>query len=265
MPVDQKTKVKLRRAVRYLYDLQKLRISTGNRDTTRTVELEPEDLAFLTRSAEGLKALEHEMEKEVKAILKTVPVYKSFLKGVKGVGPRMAGVLLAEFDISKSTTVSKMWAYSGLHTVEGKAPKRRRGETCGFNPWLRAKLLKVLGESFIKSNSPYRKYYDDYKHRKESMRVATCTACQGKGKLKQKVETEEGKANGKSKIVICANCEGTGGPAPWGNSKMHRHMASIRYMVKMFLADLWEAWRVEEGLPVRVPYKEEYLSEHHAE
>jgi hypothetical protein len=43
----------------------------------------------------------------------------------------------------------------------------------------------------------------------------------------------------------------------------HRDHAAKRYMVKMFLKDLYVAWRTMEGLPVRVPYQEEYLNHVH--
>lgn len=37
-------------------------------------------------------------------------------------------------------------------------------------------------------------------------------------------------------------------------TKAHQHLASMRRMVKVFLAHLWEHWRLMEGLPVREPY-----------
>lgn len=42
-------------------------------------------------------------------------------------------------------------------------------------------------------------------------------------------------------------------------TKMHVHLAAMRKMEKIFLAHLWEVWRREVGLPVRVPYVVEYL------
>jgi len=48
----------------------------------------------------------------------------------------------------------------------------------------------------------------------------------------------------------------------WGASKLHRHRAALRYMMKMFLIDLYKMWREIEELPVREPYKEEYIKQH---
>jgi len=44
-----------------------------------------------------------------------------------------------------------------------------------------------------------------------------------------------------------------------GDSKGHRHNMAIRYMVKMFLVDLYTKWRAIEGLPVNPPYSEAKL------
>ena len=37
-------------------------------------------------------------------------------------------------------------------------------------------------------------------------------------------------------------------------TKMHRHYASIRKMVKLWLSHLWVTWRKQKGLPVSQPY-----------
>jgi len=42
----------------------------------------------------------------------------------------------------------------------------------------------------------------------------------------------------------------------WGKSKMHRHRAALRYMIKMFLKDIYIIWREIEGLPIKEKYKE---------
>lgn len=43
----------------------------------------------------------------------------------------------------------------------------------------------------------------------------------------------------------------------------HRDRSAKRYMIKMFLKDLYVAWRMIEGLPVRPSYQEEYLGHIH--
>jgi hypothetical protein len=39
-------------------------------------------------------------------------------------------------------------------------------------------------------------------------------------------------------------------------TKAHRHNASLRYMAKMFLMDLYAMWRPLEGLEAHKPYSE---------
>jgi len=39
----------------------------------------------------------------------------------------------------------------------------------------------------------------------------------------------------------------------------------MRYCIKIFLQDLWLAWRVLENLPVTAPYNEAVLGHHHHE
>jgi hypothetical protein len=48
------------------------------------------------------------------------------------------------------------------------AQRPKRGEKLPYNAWLRTKLVGVLAGCMLKANSPYRKFYDNYKHRKES-------------------------------------------------------------------------------------------------
>jgi hypothetical protein len=264
----------LKNAVRFFYDLQKLRQQASARASKKAdaaqVQLEEEDKAFLDKMGGSLKDLEKDGLREVKRLLKGVPIWETFLKGVKGVGPTMAGVIISEFNIENCNTVSQMWAFAGLAVRDGKADRRVKGQKARFNPWLKSKMIKVLGDCLIKSNSPYRKFYDDYKHRKENQLVDVCMACEGKGQVtykKKKDGTEEEvPANGDQKdgkTVTCKNCKGTGGPAPWGKSQAHRHAAAVRYMVKMLLQSLWVEWRTLEGLDVRAPYAEEYLGRVH--
>lgn len=217
------TKDYLKLAVNMFYDLQRVRIQTGGRvlakDNPQGIDLNEEDLKYF----EGVFAVIHTQEKEIlkqiKKYVEATNVWQEFLKDVKGVGITMAAVLLSEFDIEKADTVSRMWSYAGLSVVDGKSPKPVKGEKLKYNKWLRTKLLGVLGASFLKTNSPYRKFYDDYKNRKISQQ--------------------------------------------WGVSDGHRHNAAIRYMVKMFLIDLYKKWRELEGLPVRNLYQEEYLNHAH--
>lgn len=264
--MDDKQKIKLRRTIRFLYDIQELRISTSNRSASGKTELDKEDLAFLVAQSERLKAIEKDIEKEVGHYLKGTPVWEKWLKHQRGVAYKLGGVILSSFDIERASTVSKMWRYAGLAVgPDGKAEARQKGVKLSYNPWLKGKMTKILGECLLRSNSPYRQFYDNYKCRKENTRVDVCMGCKGTGVVNVKSDAPRASPTAKKpkKPVRCENCKGTGGPAPWGSSPKHRHTAAMRYMCKMFLQQLWEQWRVLENLPVRPSYAEEYLNRVH--
>lgn len=278
----------LRTFVRGAYDLQKLRIEMGNRivanfkarlgqkPSTKETDLEEEDqnvikhlrshyrkmmdalktfprqktfkgdevissyteLCLLDQYI-GLEKSEDQHFRRLGTILNEYPVYVEFLKEVKGIGPAMAGVIVSEIDIHKARYPSSLWAYAGLdvaangagrsrkkehlreveYTDKDGKPAKRVGIT--FNPFLKTKLVGVLASSFLRCASPYRKVYDDYKHR-----------------LENHVKHVE-------------------------KSKGQRHNMAMRYMIKMFLIDLYKEWRAIEKLPVAAPYHEAKLGHRH--
>jgi len=127
--------------------------------------------------------------RELNKVLKEYRIYTEFLEHITGVGPAMAGVCISEFDISKAEYPSSLWAYAGYDVAaNGKGRSRHKdhltdqeytdkdGKTqtkkgITFNPWLKTKLY-VLATSFLKQSpekSPYRRSYDQYKHRLENM------------------------------------------------------------------------------------------------
>lgn len=325
----------IRALVRNIYDLQKLRIQSGNRAGPQAEHaeavLEADHKSFEGRTSTALHSIEADGFRELGRQLKGVPIFDQWLSLQKGVGPAMAGVLLSEIDIEKADTASKIWAYCGLTPTS----KRVKGQKTNYNPWLKSKVTSVLGGSFLKCNSPWRKFYDDYKNRKQNQLVDVCCACEGTGKFKMSASANRAQlvdalgkrtrwissqtgalgdvadpgtstdvvgsagrlvegvtwilkdfdgtkvtahAKGSGIVVVfdvdafrtafkpsgaCPNCNGTGGPAPWGRSDAHRHTAAIRYMVKMFIVEFHKQYRTIQGLPVRPSYMEEYLGRQH--
>lgn len=281
----------IRLAVRGIYDLQKLRIQTGNRivnhflkklgvepskaknaqveELTKELKaefkrltdglLEKHGLAYLVRKKQGLVSNETEFalvslyftllteeQKQIKFLknsLERLAIYKKFLKKIKGIGPLMAGVIISEIDIEKAHYVSSLWKYAGLDVVktpDGKTIGRCKKRKClevveyiakdgtrkeklslSYNLFLKTKLVKVLAEVFLKTKSPYREIYDDYKNRLENH------------------------------------------PAHKDKTKLHRHNMAKRYMIKQFLRDLYLKWRELEGLPVYESYNEAKLGMRH--
>lgn len=286
----------LRTSVRSLYDMQQLRIQSGNRVVaafrvklgldssqaekddkdankildgirkeyklvtdgvkriTKSTKIKGSELITSVAEVRLIEAYEHQLnaemihEKILQSYLDDQPIFTDFLNGVKGCGTRMSGVILSEIDIEKCNSISALWKYCGLDVVvyknndgetveEGRCRKKHHledktytnyegevTETKGitFNPFLKTKLIGVLGTCFVKAGGHYKEIYDGYKFRLENH------------------------------------------PKHIDKTKGHRHNMAIRYMVKEFLADLWTKWRTLEGLPVRSRYNEEKLGLTHS-
>jgi len=67
-------------------------------------------------------------------------------------------------NIERFGVPSSLWHYAGLHVVNGKAPKRRRGQEATWNPKLKS-LAWLIAKGQVMSRGPFRKYYDEYKRR----------------------------------------------------------------------------------------------------
>jgi len=117
-------------------------------------------------------------------------IWTEYLEKIKGVGPAMAGVIISEIDISKSKYPSSLWKYCGLDVgKDGKGRSRKAGhlgeskyidkdgETktkigITFNPFIKTKLVGVLGSSFLRAgDNKYSQIYGDYKHRLEHHKI----------------------------------------------------------------------------------------------
>lgn len=233
------------------------RKADGSQQNIEERPFRPEDLENFASIADAARGQEEAIQKMLKKVLKRFPIYTEFLVNVKGVGEIASGWIIGEYDIHKATTVSKMWQFTGLNS--GMVPGKKRvenaddsfsyvatgelvrgdrltpGHVAPFNKRLRTAMVGVLADGFIKAQSSYAlEYYYPYKAR---------------------LEQESREIQGASKDAGKA----------WSEvSKGHRDRAAKRYMIKMFLKDLYVAWRTLEGLPVREPYQEEYLGHKHS-
>ena len=140
----------------------------------------------LVQQYDKLVEAEESSFKQISYAVKGFDIYRNFLEDVKGVGPTMAAVIISGFDIHKAEYPSSLWAYAGLDVVKGAGRSRKKEhlvETTyvdadgneqtkmgiSFNPFLKTKLIGVLGSSFVKTNGKYRDIYDNYKHRISNM------------------------------------------------------------------------------------------------
>lgn len=220
-----------------------------------------------------------EIEKREKAqfralngMLAKVDIFNSYLKHQIGIGPAMAAVLIAYLDPRKAHRISGFWSYCGVDVgPDGRGRSRRaehlidreytkRDGTTGtkksvtFNPWLKSRLLGVLCGSFLRLGSSWRRQYDNYKHRINSdprrIKVTAMNFIKAFDSIKKTGSwtTPEGVEVLDATIL-------------WTPKRVHS--AAMRYMLKMFLADLWVKWRTLEGLEVTPTYAEEKLGHVH--
>lgn len=115
----------------------------------------------------AFKSLSRNFIKEATKELQKYPIYTEFLVNIKGIGKNTAPGLISYIgDINKFPTVSKLWAYAGLHLKDGKAPKLRKGQNANWNGKFRSLLLGIVADSFIKQRTPkYRNIYDKEKEK----------------------------------------------------------------------------------------------------
>jgi hypothetical protein len=221
----------------------------------------PADAELFVGISDAARDQEKDIEKKLKQVLKRFPIYTEWLLGVKGVGTIAAAQIIGNIDIHKATTVSKIWQYCGLNPsmVAGKkrvensdgtfnlvptgqmirGDKLTAGHVAPFNKNMRTALCGVLADGFIKAQAPYAmEHYYPYKERlanSDNMTTEIRTA-------------------GAKPVELA-----------WKDAKPgHRDRAAKRKMIKMFLMDLYVAWRTLEGLEVRAPYQEQYLGHKHA-
>ena len=140
---------------------------------------------ILAQSYFDIEASETRGFNSLEKLLDDFPIYTEFLKDIRGVGPAMAGIIISEIDITKAEYPSSIHKYAGLDVVKGegrshkkhhleestyidKEGKEQKKMGITFNPFLKTKLIGVLGTSFLRSASEYREHYDNYKNRLEN-------------------------------------------------------------------------------------------------
>ncbi len=93
---------------------------------------------------------------------KRSPVWP-WLSAIKGIGPRLGGMLFALIDVHKAPTVSSLWKFAGLAVVDGQSDRRKAGMKLAYCDALK-KTCYLIGDQFIKQNTqPYRQVYDESK------------------------------------------------------------------------------------------------------
>jgi hypothetical protein len=185
---------------------------------------------------ERLQGLEAYLDERVALLLQEHPAHHWFSR-VKGVGDENIAKIIGMVDITKAPTVSSLWSFAGYGVVDGKAPRREKGQKLAYNSQLRTMCWRLAG-SLLKANGKYKAVYD-----KEKMKLSERFAREGR------------------KIVPAAQLPKVDGKRAENEqfiSEGHIHHMALRKMIKLFLSHLWQVWRGAEGLPVREPWAMQY-------
>lgn len=282
----------LRSACRSYHDMQKLRVAVGNRiaasfrtklglspsdaeesdaeakktldmvrreykritDTiTRITRSFKSDSTIITKyteislieSYEYLLAAEENAKNILQDLVEQFPIYNRYLSKIRGVGVVISAVLISEYDVVLSETVGKMWAKAGLDVVfnaegEGQGRSKRKDHLVKRVYKNRyGEEIETVGITFspmLKSTlveigaSCFLRLGNQY----------TSTYYNYKHRLENHVKYKD-------------------------VSKAHRDRMSKRYMMKIFIQDLYPVWREMYGLPVTLPYHEAKLGMVHHE
>jgi hypothetical protein len=279
----QESRDALRCKVRNFYDLQRMRLQAEGRITPKAdkmpIQLHPADLNVIRLRVLDLVRAEKAALKDVEEHLNTMPIWRDVLSDrarFRGLGITMAAVIIAENDIHRQDTVSKMWSFAGLAPVAGfrcsncnavmkvlspgryEHPKSK----CAYVPVLARKGAASAVEAIEGSiEAPV-----------ESNRIFDESKVYAGGRAAHAVRGEKLAFNKflKTKLLgVLGPCLlKAGSPfrkhyddyktrkiaANWGTGDAHRHVAAIRYMVKQLMIVIHREWRQIEGLSVREPY-----------
>lgn len=251
----------IRNAIETYYDIQDLRIMTGNRksavkrEETKKIkesgdtETKAETPLYLQYIENQFKETENTISKFLGHYAKSHPVGKWMLS-IKGVGPVIAAGMLAYIDIKKCNTAGSIWNYAGW---DGSRKVRTAGQKITWNPKFRVLCWK-LGESFVKTSRLDGDVYGHLYREKKSWYEAKNEA----GGFAEKA-AEELKLKKYGKDTEAYKCYSSGKLPP-----AHINAMAKRFAVKIFLSHLFEVWyEYDRGVKAPNPFVQDHLGHVH--
>lgn len=188
-------------------------------EAAETMKTSEEHKEFVNAMTNRLREFEDMWVDHLHSCIKKHPVYTRWLTNVSGIGPALAGDLLAEYKVEKIYYIGQLFQYAGIVG----STKRVKGQKANYNVYLKKRLLGVLPGSFLKARSPYSVVY--YQARIQYLN-------------RWMNSDEEGKKN---------------------LSLAHQHMMANRKMIQQFIKDYYVAFRTVMNIPVIKSYEEEKL------
>ena len=193
---------------------------------------------FMIDAYVGLCEKEENLKKVVLNSLKGIPIYDDFLANVKGCGPLMSGILITYLDIYKAKYKSSFLKYAGIDTYYNE----EKGKYIGTTKF-RVEMIEYVdknGEIKEKKSITYQPFL-------KTKLLGVLAGSFIKTKSDYAVPYYEYK-NRK-----------LNDPRMKGESLAHIDNMAKRYMIKIFLGDLFNKWKELEGLPVPQSYEERFL------
>lgn len=189
--------------------------------------------------------IENYNAKEMERLAKALPVWDAWAAETKGVGARSLAVIVGEAgDLSNYPKKGHLWKRMGLAVLDGLRqgglPKGAGADAWiehGYNPARRSRIWQ-MGDSMVKCDGPYRKVY----------------------LVRKEYEREQAALRG---LTVAPSAKIPKARADEFISDGHVHRRAQRYMEKMFLRDLWAAWRraspvLSEGTTENMPAADEF-------
>jgi len=263
----------LRILVETFWDIQSARIRAENRIRAYRqrygVEYPEAEFVFSL-----MRSMEKRARERIEKRMEEHPAW-DWVSQVKGAGRLLVSQAIGLIgDIGRFPNISKLWKYSGMHVIEGKAPKRRRYGKVEWNPRLRSVFWKI-GRNLLMAKASYYEAYQLFRRKEEEknltpkevpiedtagfllvedvgsfkagtmIRKTEKTGKKGKGGNYERFGKEVRKL-GKEKVKVKM-------------TDLHIHMRALRKTIKLFIAHLWTEWRKAEGLPITMPYAKTIL------
>ena len=188
-------------------------------EAAKLMKTSEEHKEFVNSMTNRLREFEDMWVEHLNSCIKKHPVYTRWLTNVSGIGPALAGDLLAEYKVEKIYYIGQLFQYAGIVGVT----KRVKGQKANYNVYLKKRLLGVLTGSLLKARSPYSVIY--YQARIKYLN-------------RWMNSDEEGKKN----LTLA-----------------HQHMMANRKMIQQFVKDYYVAFRTIMDIPVIKSYEEEKL------
>ena len=217
-----------------------LRISSAEKGKTFCFDLDVE-MQFLEDL--NLDANIKAVEKKMIAAGKECGFIWEWLTSIRGLGSGSLAARLAAMidDPGKFDTVSKLWRFSGLAVIDGKAEVG----TQHYNRRLKSLLLGpnfIVDQFVLKRTDVYRGIYDREKERLYREHPdPLCNKCDA-------VAVKKGKS-----WVCPEGCKVAVG-FKVRYTPIHIDKMARRKVAHVFLQHVWVVWREQEGLPLTVPW-----------